>query len=80
MQRYANTTTVTPERTRDEIERTLKRWGVTEFIYGSLSQGPVIAFRYRKLTARFQVLLPNRDDHDLTPENCTNRNESSPVE
>ena len=34
MQRYANTTTVPPERTRDEIERTLKRWGVTEFVYG----------------------------------------------
>ena len=62
MQRYATTTTVPPERTRDEIERTLKKWGVTEFIYGSLSQGPVIAFKYRKLTARFQVLLPDRDD------------------
>ena len=65
MQRYANSTTVPPERTRDEIERTLKKWGVTEFIYGSLSQGPVIAFKYRELTARFQVLLPDRDDPDI---------------
>ena len=65
MQRYANDTKVDPVRTRAEIERTLQRWGIAEFISGVVPGGPVIAFKYKGLTVRIQVQLPLEDDPEV---------------
>lgn len=34
MVKYAESTEVSSSRTRDEIERTLRRYGASEFVYG----------------------------------------------
>lgn len=44
MTKYANQTSVSPDRSRAEIERTLTRYGATGFMYGWSERGAVIGF------------------------------------
>jgi hypothetical protein len=65
--RYAERTTVPVERSRNEIERTLARYGAEQFMYGWTSQGALIAFVVRldsgqKRQVRFELPLPSRDE------------------
>lgn len=64
MPRYAAKTSVPVERTRDEIERTLERYGADSFISGwdSVIGQEVIAFRYGGVQIRIQVERPNECD------------------
>ena len=71
MSRYASRTTVPVERSRNEIEHTLRRYGASQFMYGWTAGGAVIAFivnvesgQHRQV--RFQVPLPSRDDPQFT--------------
>lgn len=65
--RYAADTSVTPGRTREEIERTLSRYGATGFMFGQDQTGAAIAFLIRDRHVRFQVPLPSASDFALTP-------------
>ena len=65
--RYASRTTVSVERSRNEIEQTLARYGADQFLYGWTSTGAIVAFvvtlesgQHRQV--RFELPLPSRDE------------------
>lgn len=66
MTRYAEGTTVSVEKTKAEIEATLKRFGAEAF--GSAWQGnrAMIEFQCRGKRIRFLLTLPDRDDARFT--------------
>ena len=65
-QRFASKTTVSPERSRGEIESTLRRYGAEEFMYGWRDGVGVIAFRLRGLPVRMTLPLPRLEDFEHT--------------
>jgi len=54
---YANKTSVAPEKSRAEIEKTLKRYGATGFAYGSQTGRAMIAFETKDRRIRFVLSL-----------------------
>lgn len=56
--RYAASTEVTPERSRTEIERSLRRFGATSFAYAWVDDTATIAFHIGGLTVRISVRYP----------------------
>lgn len=70
---YASQTSVSVERSRAEIERTLQRYGASKFMYGWDREEAVVAFVvYNESTGdmrqvRFRVHVPPRDDFRKTP-------------
>ncbi len=66
MARYAEKTTVSVERSRNEIEQILARYGAEQFMYGWTQHGAVIAFVVSvasgKRQVRFELPLPSRDE------------------
>lgn len=69
MTRYATATTVPTERTRAEIENTLKRYGATSFAYGWEGNKALIGFQMAGRRVRFILPLPDstEDRFRLTP-------------
>lgn len=65
--RYAEGTTVSVGRTRDEIERTLARYGATGFMFGQDERGAAVAFMIRGRHVRFTIPLPTPGEFALTP-------------
>ncbi|AYJ85320.1 hypothetical protein D3Y57_04705 (plasmid) [Sphingomonas paeninsulae] len=66
MTKYAASTEVSSSRSRDEIERTLQRYGADQFMYGWQEADAVIGFRMADRQVRFIVPLPARDDKQFT--------------
>lgn len=62
MPRYAKNTKVPVDRSKIEIERTLNRYGIEEFFYGTSPRGDGIGFKYNGRTIRFGIPLPKRKD------------------
>ena len=60
MPRYAVVTTVSSEKTRNEIEATLARYGATAFVYGWEGQRAIIQFRAHDRHIRFMLPLPDK--------------------
>ena len=56
--KYASSTTVSPERSRIEIERTLARYGAKQFAYGWGVDTAMIGFQFEDRLIRFQLHLP----------------------
>lgn len=75
MSSYAAKTTVTPEKSRSEIERTLARYGAESFAYGWDANRAAINFRVHNRQVRFLPPLPLVDD----PEFATYRRGSSTI-
>jgi hypothetical protein len=69
--KYAQTTTVSPEKSRAEIEGLLKKYGASDFGYMSSQTGAMVAFRYRNRAIEFAVPFPK--ETDLTPYKCRGR-------
>jgi hypothetical protein len=65
--RYAAATTVSPEKSRQEIERTVKRYGADEFAFAERADVAVILFRYKGRRVRFTIERPSFDDVQHTP-------------
>lgn len=65
--RYAERTTVTPGRTRDELERILGKYGATGFAFGQDGAAAMVAFVIGGRHVRFRVPLPDPADFALTP-------------
>ena len=61
MTKYAESTSVSSEKSRGEIERTLLRYGADSFMYGWEGLGAVIGFRMRGKMLRFTISLPPKD-------------------
>lgn len=66
MARYAENTTVTSEKSRAEIERTLARYGADQFMYGWDRDQAVIQFRMADRQVRFVLSLPDRENREFT--------------
>lgn len=66
MSRYAEKTEVTTDKSRQEIERTLVRYGADQFMYGWQDGSAVIAFRANDRRVRFVLPLPSREDPEFT--------------
>lgn len=78
MARYAANTSVPPERSRAEIERTLQRYGCDGFMYGWEGEQAIIAFKAHGKTIRFLLPFPHPDDEEFqTTETGRARSESS---
>jgi len=63
MPKYAKGTSVPASRTKTEIERTLTRYGVEEFYYGTSSKGSGIAFKYQGRAYKMNVPMPKEGDY-----------------
>lgn len=64
--RYANSTEVSSDRSRTEIEKTLRRYGADGFMYGWHGNCALISFTARSRQVRFEVILPNPEDRAFT--------------
>lgn len=56
--KYASETAVPTERSRSEIEHTLKAYGATSFGYGWQSDGAIIVFEFQGRRMKFVLPLP----------------------
>lgn len=63
---YAQGTSVSVERSRAEIERTLSRFGADEFMYGYDASRAVVQFKAQGRHVRFILRLPDRSDRRFT--------------
>lgn len=66
MTRYAANTEVSSNRSREEIERTLERYGAAQFIYGWEAERAVVGFTMQGRQIKFFLPLPRRDDPVFT--------------
>jgi hypothetical protein len=62
MTKYAQATTVSSDKSRAEIEATLRRYGATSFMYGSAPNRAVIAFEAFDRRVKFELPLPSQLD------------------
>lgn len=65
--KYASQTSVSPEKSRGEIERTLTSYGATGFMYGWHEGKAVIVFEFHNKRMRFTLELPTDNDAKRTP-------------
>lgn len=63
---YAADTSVSVERSRAEVERTLQRYGATSFAYGWDGDAAMIEFVADQRRVRFIMPLPDRDSREFT--------------
>lgn len=63
--RYASGTEVGADRSRAEIERTLSRYGASQFMYGWDEHRAVLGFVADGRQVRFVLPLPDRDDREF---------------
>lgn len=59
---YARNTTVSCEKSKTEIEKTLVRYGATHFSYTTMPEGAVVQFIFSAKRIRFLVPMPARPD------------------
>src|SRR3954469_22538598 len=62
MSTYAADTSVSTEKSRAEIERTLTRWQATQFMYGWDQTRAVVGFVMRNRQLKFILDMPDRED------------------
>lgn len=65
MAKYAENTEVPSSRSRDEIERTLTRYGACKYMYGRQDDSAVIAFAAHGKQVRFILPLPDRNSREI---------------
>ena len=66
MSRYAASTEVSSSRSRDEIERTLERYGADQFLYGWQDDAAVVGFRMHARHIKFILPLPAKNERRFT--------------
>ena len=66
MSRYAENTSVSSDRSRAEIEKTLERYGADQFMYGWDQEAAVVGFRMQNRMVRFVLPMPAKDDSQFT--------------
>lgn len=67
MTRYAKNTTVSRQKSVEEIERMLSRYGADQFIYGWEEDRSIIGFRYACRQIKFELPLPDKEQFRFTP-------------
>jgi hypothetical protein len=63
---YAPKTTVSSEKSRNEIERTLQRYGASKFMYGTEDGRAIIVFEMKDRRIRFDLPMPDRESRQFT--------------
>ena len=66
MTQFAANTSVSASASRDEIERTLTRYGADQFLYGWQDNAAMIGFRMEGRHVKFVLAMPARDDRRFT--------------
>jgi len=66
MAQYAATTSVTSEKSRNEIERTLRRYGADDFAYATNRSQAMIAFVAHNRQVRFILPMPDPGAREFT--------------
>lgn len=66
MATYAADTSVSTEKSRAEIERTLVRWKASQFMYGWDQDRAVVGFVMRGRQLRFVLQMPDRNAREFT--------------
>lgn len=66
MAKYANKTSVSSNKSKMEIERTLSRYGATGFMYGWVGNSAMIAFEMLNRRIKFVLPLPDINSKDFT--------------
>lgn len=66
---YAEKTTVSTEKSRMEIERTIRRYGAKQFMYGWDQNKAIVGFSMLERQIKFSLSMPNENDiaFTLTP-------------
>jgi hypothetical protein len=64
--RYADRTEVPSDRSRAEIERTLRRYGATAFAYGWDHQTATVMFEIAQRRVLFRLPMPDRNAREFT--------------
>lgn len=67
MGQFAKNTSVSVERTRAEIEITLKRYGASAFGYMLRDNKSIIGFEYNQKSIRFELIMPEVKEFELSP-------------
>lgn len=63
---YAEKTSVSAEKSRCEIERTLQRYGADQFMYGWDVDKALVGFRMGGRQIKFLLPMPDKSDHQFT--------------
>jgi hypothetical protein len=66
MPKYAAKTEVSANKSREEIERTLQRYGATGFIYGWQDSSAIVGFTMNGKQIKFLLQMPDRNDKQFT--------------
>ncbi|MET7395582.1 hypothetical protein ABZS66_19040 [Dactylosporangium sp. NPDC005572] len=79
MSRYADRTEVSSDRSRTEIEKTLRRYRATAFAYGWDAAAATVMFEIAHRRVLFRLPMPNRNDREFThtPSRGYRRSEAS---
>jgi hypothetical protein len=64
--KYAEKTSVSSDKSRNEIEKTLMRYGARGFIYGWQETSAVIGFQMNGRQVKFILPLPDRTSREFT--------------
>lgn len=65
MSRYAENTEVAADRSRSEIEKTLRRYGADAFAYGWEEQRAVVQFKANGRYIKFELPMPAADEDEI---------------
>jgi len=65
MTKFAEKTSVSSDRSRAEIEKTLTRYGASKFMYGWEESAALIAFEMEERRIKFVLPLPSLLDSDI---------------
>lgn len=77
MATYAKQTTVSPEKSRAEIEHILTRYGASKFMYGWQASNAIIAFEAHGRRIRFVMQVPDKVEHGPKGRRVRNTNEAT---
>lgn len=82
MSKYASETSVSVDKSRSEIERTLQRYGATAFAYMTNSNTAIIMFEISNRRVKFVLPLPDRASREFwyTEKTKTRRTEAQAFE
>ena len=66
MAKYAANTSVGSSKSRDEIERTLTKYGADSFMYAWEGNNAVVGFRMRGKMVKFMITMPSKEDKEFS--------------
>ncbi len=75
--KYARGTSVGIERSREELERILARYGADQFMYAISKGEAAVGFTFKQITYKIEIKMPSRDECKSTPTGRYSRSEKA---